>query len=1560
MNFPHSKAQLEALLSTLNERIKEQKCLYEITRLAGEETTVDALLKKAVKLLPSGVQFDKQATASIEYNGAIYKSPRYKKTKTVLSAAAKTEAGKILKIEIYYSSKVSAMDKHVFLKEEKQMLDSIAENLKLNINRIEINEQLLAAKNQYQSAELEMLQLVNNTEEAFVMMDKQLRIVSFNRQFGALFRKYFNIQILKGERILHYAQPERKKKAAEIYRKVLKGEEREDEITVPQQNGKFKIFYIKYKPAKNDKGDIAGAFVSVRDVTEMKRTEQQLKFSEQRFRNLLQEGSDLTTVLDAEGNYLYLTPNYSQILGYHTEELMGVNAFDFVHSDDRENLLVEFSKLQKVRRVKSFPYRFKHKNGTWRWLQSVGTNLSDDETIRGIVVNSVDITERQEALLQLKESNERYDYVTQATSDAVWDYDLLTQKKFWGEGFRKLFGHQPGDEQYAKWKRHVHPDDLPVVLKNTADILKSNALTWQQEYRFKKADGEYAHVLDKAIVIRNEKGAPLRLTGAMQDISKQKSEAQQKQLMTEISRIFNEPLTVKEALETVLKKIADYGDFCLAEAWLIGYDRKHIALAAQYGTGKKMQQFMKSTRQFSRFKKGEGLPGITWKSKSVVLWRQLDKQKDFHRIDAAKKTDLKTAYALPLIYHDEVIGALLFGINKDIKNHTNLNALFDNFGQQFSVEIRRKLVEQDFHQFFQYSPDILAIAGRDGYFRKVNPAFCKLLGYSDAELTSQPFKNFIHPDDLEATDAEYHQTIRNEKLANNFENRYITKSGDYRWIAWSSSEGFNEGDLIFAYGRDITERKELEDLLKKATHLANIGSWEVDLVKNEIYWSPITMQIHEVESDYKPDLQKGIDFYKAGWSRDTITKAIEDAISIGKSWDIELIIVTAKGNERWVRAIGEAEFIDGKCIRLYGSFQDIHFQKMGELYLKKSLKDLEDYKFALDQSAIIAITDQKGVIIEINDNFCDISKYSRQELLGNTHRIINSGFHPITFFKELWRTIASGKVWRGEIKNKAKDGTYYWVDTTIVPFLDENKKPFQYLAIRFDITDRKLADEQLINTLKEKNVILESINDGFFAVDKEWTFTYWNKTAEKTIGLKRENVIGKNAWEIFPEIVDTYSYKQFIKAFKTGNPIQFEDYSPKLKKWFEASIYPTGNSMTVYFKDVSIRKNAEEKIRQSNERFEKVTEATNDAIWDWDIVENTLYWGNGFKKLFGYDMERVTPSLQSWTEHIHQDDLNEVMKTLHKVLDNPEGIKWQVEYRYLKSNGKYAYVIDRGMVLRNNEGKPIRMVGAMTDITHRKEYETTLQHLNDVLREKTAELLRSNDELEQFAYVASHDLQEPLRMISSFLVKIEDKYKPLLDERGKKYIHLAVDGAARMRKIILDLLEYSRAGRMEYKSEDVNIQELVKDILRLHQNALEEKKAVVRYDGLPVVHASRVQMHQLFHNLIGNALKFSKPDTPPEIEISCTDTATHCQFAVSDNGIGINPQFNNKLFVLFQKLHDNTEYKGSGIGLAVCKKVVERHGGEISLQSEEGKGTTFYFTIRKVEMRDFRFEISTA
>ncbi len=373
-----------------------------------------------------------------------------------------------------------------------------------------------------------------------------------------------------------------------------------------------------------------------------------------------------------------------------------------------------------------------------------------------------------------------------------------------------------------------------------------------------------------------------------------------------------------------------------------------------------------------------------------------------------------------------------------------------------------------------------------------------------------------------------------------------------------------------------------------------------------------------------------------------------------------------------------------------------------------------------------------------------------------------------------------------------------------------------------------------------------------------------------------------------------------------------------------------------------------EAVRSSNQNYDMVAKATNDAIWDWNVETNeVIRSGEGLQTLFGYRLEEAATEKDFWHNKIHPDDFTGFLKKQAIVLKNKNSLYWEDEYRFRKKDGRYAYVFDKGYIIRNADGKATRLIGATRDVSDRKESEALLLELNNRLKQRADELAASNVELERFAYIASHDMQEPLRMITSFLQLFKKKYEDHIDETAEQYINFAVDGADRMKKLIMDLLEYSRVGSNKDDIAEIDTNILLNEVVNVFVSRIDEMKATILVDpNLPVVKANKTQLFQLFQNLVGNALKYHTGESPL-VHITGKEEEHYFIFSVRDNGIGIKPIFFEKIFVLFQRLHHKTEYSGTGIGLAICKKIVERHGGRIWVESEPGKGSCFYFSISK-------------
>ena len=347
-------------------------------------------------------------------------------------------------------------------------------------------------------------------------------------------------------------------------------------------------------------------------------------------------------------------------------------------------------------------------------------------------------------------------------------------------------------------------------------------------------------------------------------------------------------------------------------------------------------------------------------------------------------------------------------------------------------------------------------------------------------------------------------------------------------------------------------------------------------------------------------------------------------------------------------------------------------------------------------------------------------------------------------------------------------------------------------------------------------------------------------------------------------------------------------------------------------------KRSQEQLRIMSQAIKNII----DSVYITDLEDRLIFVNGSFCESYGYEEEEILGQESRIFEENISSELDQ------------EGYKGECNHK-TKDGREFPVSLSKS-IIRNEDGDPIAIVGVTRDITERVRWEE--------------ELKRSNQELEQFAYVASHDLQEPLRMVSSYTQLLAKHYQDKLDSTANEFISFAVDGATRMQRLINDLLAYSRLGTHGAPFESIDLETVFDETVSNLQIAIDESGSVVTHDLLPTVIADKVQIGRLFQNLIGNAIKF-RNESPPQVHISAKQNGEQWVFSVCDNGIGLAPEFAKRIFVIFQRLHTREEYSGTGVGLAICKKIVERHGGRIWVESQPEKGATFYFTlpIRKEE-----------
>ncbi|ERM80667.1 hypothetical protein P872_12440 [Rhodonellum psychrophilum GCM71 = DSM 17998] len=518
------------------------------------------------------------------------------------------------------------------------------------------------------------------------------------------------------------------------------------------------------------------------------------------------------------------------------------------------------------------------------------------------------------------------------------------------------------------------------------------------------------------------------------------------------------------------------------------------------------------------------------------------------------------------------------------------------------------------------------------------------------------------------------------------------------------------------------------------------------------------------------------------------------------------------------------------------------------------------------------------------------------------------------------------------------------------------------LAKQPEVLGKKVDEQskQLKESIERFQFATKATSDAIWDRDFTTNKVYRSETFSKLFGHEVNELTSNDAfWQahIHPEDLEWVNSK--MNGFLSGTTEYWElEFRFRKKNGEYAFVVDKGLiirnekgepiRVTGATQDITSRKTSEQALEKEKEFLRYMMENLSEGIIAADEKGDLILFNKAARNLHGLGEEEILT--ENWSNHyrLYHPDGKRLLKTeeivLFKAL-NGEKIKDQ-EMMIAPKNLPKRIVLCSGEEIKTTDGRKLGAVVVMKDITDSRASEKALYQMSDQLIKRAKALESSNAELEQFAYVASHDLQEPLRMISSFLSILEKKYHPILDEKGKKYIHFAVDGAQRMRKIILDLLEYSRAGNVGNK-EVIDTKLMVEDILLLERRLISQSNATIKISNLPKINASKAPLQQLFQNLIENALKYKREMESTEISIHGTEDRTHWIFSVTDNGLGIKKEFKEKIFTIFHRLHQKEEIQGSGIGLAICKKIVENHGGKIWVESEEGKGSSFYFNIAK-------------
>jgi PAS domain S-box-containing protein len=601
--------------------------------------------------------------------------------------------------------------------------------------------------------------------------------------------------------------------------------------------------------------------------------------------------------------------------------------------------------------------------------------------------------------------------------------------------------------------------------------------------------------------------------------------------------------------------------------------------------------------------------------------------------------------------------------------------------------------------------------------------------------------------------------------------------------------------------------------------------------------------------------------------------------------------------------------------------------------------DMTSAIFALSPDAIVLSRVLDSKIIYFNQEFLNQIGYSREEVRGRSPIELNLWNHEERN-AYLDKVRKKGSVYNIELSHRRKDGSF--IDILYSSRIIRVEGEEFMLSIGKEITERKQAEKALKESEGRYRSLFKNNHAAMILINpKTGEIVDANPAAASFYGYNKEQLVKMNITdinmltkeEVFGEMLKAQSGENNHFLFKhrlaNGEIRDVNVYSGTI-------IISDENLLYSIIHDITRQMKAENALREKKEELQTIIDSSNTWIFYKDKENHFLQVNKAYAEFLGLPPEKLEcmslfDILSKEQAEAYWEDDKQVMKSGKPKVDIIGPLMYKDIVRYIQTD-KIPY--------RDSNDNIIGIIGFAVDITERKKAE-------EELKRSMKELKRSNQELEQFAYIASHDLQEPLRMVSSFTQLLERQYKDKLDATASEYINYAVEGAKRMQLLINDLLSYSRVNTKGEKFEDVYLDKVLDDVLFNMEILIEENNATITKKSLPKICADYYQMVQVFQNLIGNAIKY-RSEEKPQILISAQKEDDHWLFSVEDNGIGIESDYYEQVFKIFRRLHNHDEYEGTGIGLAITKRIIERHKGQIWVESEPGTGSNFHFTISRV------------
>lgn len=868
-----------------------------------------------------------------------------------------------------------------------------------------------------------------------------------------------------------------------------------------------------------------------------------------------------------------------------------------------------------------------------------------------------------------------------------------------------------------------------------------------------------------------------------------------------------------------------------------------------------------------------------------------------------------------------------------------------------------------------------------------NAASCRFLGTPPGATTGRFESELGTPNQvLHLWLAKYRESAA-KGAAIRFEYEYEIAAGR-RWLmATVSPIGMSPGDRqLFCYvAEDVTSRRQAEDAIREsqlrfrsmADSLPGLV-WLSNLNRQRTYFNKTWLEFtgrtieQEVGDGWTDSLHPE--------DREAYLNVYASAFEAQKPFELEYRLRRHDGLYRWVLARGTPRFHpSGGFAGFVGFCLDVTDRRAAAESIRRSELRFRTLTEAIPQ--LVWNADRDGALTYFNQRWRDFTGLSTE--LAQGEGWLNA-VHPI----DRERVAAS---WRSTIESARSEtpvrfseelrlrqdqsDEYRWFLAVAVPLFVSDGSVDQWIGSMADIHDQKTASAVIAESEEKFRTMAESIPQLAWMTDADGYIFWYNQRWYDFTGTSFEEMKGwgwqrvHNASDL-PRVIekfkahiasgdpweDTFQLRRHdgVMRWHLSRARPIRDKTGRVVRWFGTNT------------DITDQREMEQQLRASVERFRTLTEAVPQMVWTADPEGNVTFFNRRWHEYTGLPV--VGTTTRTWGDAIHPDDAEVLQEDWRSTVTGEPG-PFTSEFRLRRgSDGEYRWMLSTGVPLRDVSGSVHEWVGSLTDIDDQKRQAETLERmvqdrtaaLVDEIGERTraeqqaraaaVELERSNRELQEFAYIASHDLQEPLRKIQAFGDRLRTRFRNELPETGQEYVDRMYGAAGRMRRLIDDLLNYSRVTTQALPFRRIALDGVIREVVSDLDELITQASATVNCGPVPALAADPTQMRQLFQNLIVNAVKFHRPGISPVIDINGAHVdepgmGEACRVTIRDNGIGFDEKYLDRIFQVFQRLHGRNEFEGSGVGLAICRKIVERHNGTITAHSRPGEGATFVITL---------------